>query len=139
HQHLARTRRRRLDLLDLQAVMVQPYRQHTRSPPLLDFLLGRSFGIYHLSAPAGHLPERRFDVLSESSLAVLEQTVRGGTATYAHGAGTTTKAAPGGTVELGVHLRRVGGLLFDARAVAHRELRYRVPHRWAGACPDHPH
>jgi hypothetical protein len=26
HQHLARTRRRRLDLLDLQAVIVQPYR-----------------------------------------------------------------------------------------------------------------
>src|ERR687887_121349 len=32
HQHLARIRRRRLDLLNLQAVIVQPYREHTAPP-----------------------------------------------------------------------------------------------------------
>src|SRR5207237_5070483 len=34
HQHLARIRRRRLDLLNLQAVIVQPYRKHTAPCPV---------------------------------------------------------------------------------------------------------
>jgi hypothetical protein len=39
HQHLARTRRRRLDLLNPQTVIVQPYRSHTAPLlPLLDFV-----------------------------------------------------------------------------------------------------
>src|SRR5262249_23896766 len=36
HQHLARTRRRRLDLLNLQAVIAQPYRKHTAPLPPFD-------------------------------------------------------------------------------------------------------